>query len=178
MAADLTRPSVWIKGLAAFWRHDKTREAIGVLAMAAAVLTLAALATFDPHDPCFFTFASMTDRQVRGHAPGFALERDARPVARQAVEIRAEKAGEAFELVERARRVERLGVEFHGGMRGVDAGMSATALLVAARMRRAVGAEKKFRIAGCRGFDERLAVQFALDDRQAAALPAPGSQSR
>ena len=65
MAADLTRPSVWIKGLAAFWRHDKTREAIGVLAMAAAVLTLAALATFDPHDPCFFTFASMTDRQVR-----------------------------------------------------------------------------------------------------------------
>jgi hypothetical protein len=56
---------VWIKGLAAFWRYDKTREAIGVLAMAVAVLTLAALATFDPHDPCFFTFASMTDRQVR-----------------------------------------------------------------------------------------------------------------
>jgi len=65
VAADLTRPSVWIKGLATFWRHDKTREAIGVLAMAAAVLTLAAVATFDPHDPSFFSFASMTDRQVR-----------------------------------------------------------------------------------------------------------------
>jgi S-DNA-T family DNA segregation ATPase FtsK/SpoIIIE len=55
---------VWIKGLAAFWRHDKTREAIGVLALAASVLALAALATFDPHDPCFFTYASMTGRQV------------------------------------------------------------------------------------------------------------------
>ncbi len=64
MTADLTRPSVWIKGLAAFWRHDKTREAIGVLALAASVLALAALATFDPHDPCFFTYASMTGRQV------------------------------------------------------------------------------------------------------------------
>ncbi|MBS1117559.1 MAG: hypothetical protein H6Q87_1943, partial [candidate division NC10 bacterium] len=38
VAVDLTRPSVWIKGVAAFWRHDKTREAIGVLAMATAVL--------------------------------------------------------------------------------------------------------------------------------------------
>jgi S-DNA-T family DNA segregation ATPase FtsK/SpoIIIE len=28
------------------------------------VLALAALATFDPHDPCFFTYASMTGRQV------------------------------------------------------------------------------------------------------------------
>jgi S-DNA-T family DNA segregation ATPase FtsK/SpoIIIE len=65
VTADLTRPSVWIKGLASFWRHDKTREAIGVLALAAAVLVLAALATFDPHDPCFFTYASVTDRQVR-----------------------------------------------------------------------------------------------------------------
>ncbi len=65
MAADLTRPSVWIKGVAAFWRHDKTREAIGVLAMAAAVLCLAALATFNPRDPSFFTYASGSDRQVR-----------------------------------------------------------------------------------------------------------------
>lgn len=65
MAADLTRPSVWIKGMAAIWRHDKTREAVGVLAMAAAVLLLAALATFDPHDPNFFTYASTSERQVR-----------------------------------------------------------------------------------------------------------------
>jgi DNA segregation ATPase FtsK/SpoIIIE, S-DNA-T family len=65
VTVDLTRPSVWIKGVAAFWRHDKTREAVGVLAMAAAILSLAALATFDPHDPCFFTYASASDRQVR-----------------------------------------------------------------------------------------------------------------
>jgi S-DNA-T family DNA segregation ATPase FtsK/SpoIIIE len=64
VAADLTRPSVWLNGLLAFWRHDKTREAVGVLAMAAAVLTLAALATFDPRDPSFW-FASGADQQIR-----------------------------------------------------------------------------------------------------------------
>jgi S-DNA-T family DNA segregation ATPase FtsK/SpoIIIE len=61
----LTRPSVWIKGAVAFWRHDKTREAVGVLSMAGAVLILASLATFDSHDPSFFTYAGATDRQVR-----------------------------------------------------------------------------------------------------------------
>ncbi len=64
MAADLSRPSVWIRSLLAFWRHDKTREGAGVLAMAGAVLVLASLATFDPQDPSFFTFAS-ADRLVR-----------------------------------------------------------------------------------------------------------------
>jgi len=53
---DLSRPSVWLKGLAAVWRHDKTREAVGVLAMAGAVLALAGLASFDPRDPSFFTY--------------------------------------------------------------------------------------------------------------------------
>ena len=65
MAVDLTRPSVWLKGLLAFWRHDKTREAVGVIAMAASVLILAALATFDFHDPSFFTYASSTERQIQ-----------------------------------------------------------------------------------------------------------------
>ena len=51
--------------MAAFWRQDKTREAVGVLAMAAAILSLTALATFDPHDPCFFSYASVSERQVR-----------------------------------------------------------------------------------------------------------------
>ncbi len=64
MAADLSRPSVWLKGLASFLRHDKTREGIGVLAMATAVLTLASLWTFDPQDPSFFTYVSGADRQV------------------------------------------------------------------------------------------------------------------
>ena len=60
MAPDLTRPSEWLNLLLAFLRHDKTREAIGVLAMTAAILTLASLATFDPRDPSFFNFASET----------------------------------------------------------------------------------------------------------------------
>ncbi len=62
---DLSRPSEWIKGLGAFLRHDKTREGIGVLAMAAAILILASLATFDPQDPSFFSYASSaTERSV------------------------------------------------------------------------------------------------------------------
>ncbi|HSB72690.1 MAG TPA: DNA translocase FtsK [Candidatus Methylomirabilis sp.] len=65
MTVDLSRPSVWLKGLVAFLRHDKTREGIGVLAMAAAVLTLASLATFDPQDPSFFAYATTADRQVQ-----------------------------------------------------------------------------------------------------------------
>jgi S-DNA-T family DNA segregation ATPase FtsK/SpoIIIE len=54
----MTRPSEWLKLLAAFFRHDKTREGIGVLAMAAAVLILAGIITFDPQDPSFFNYAS------------------------------------------------------------------------------------------------------------------------
>ena len=65
MSRDLSRPSVWLKGILAVLRHDKTREAIGVLAMAAAVLTLASLATFDPQDPSFFSFAGDFDGGIR-----------------------------------------------------------------------------------------------------------------
>lgn len=66
MAPDLTRPSEWLKLVAAFFRHDKTREAIGVLAMAAAILAFVSLATFDPRDPSFFNYASegATERQI------------------------------------------------------------------------------------------------------------------
>ena len=64
MAMDLSRPSQWLKVLAAFFRHDKTREGIGVLAMAAAILTVAGLATFDPRDPSFFNYASTVGGQV------------------------------------------------------------------------------------------------------------------
>jgi S-DNA-T family DNA segregation ATPase FtsK/SpoIIIE len=65
VSRDLSRPSVWLQGVLAVLRHDKTREAIGVLAMAAAVLTLASLATFDPHDPSFFSFAGDLDGGIR-----------------------------------------------------------------------------------------------------------------
>ncbi|HSB81744.1 MAG TPA: DNA translocase FtsK [Candidatus Methylomirabilis sp.] len=54
-----------MKGLATFLRHDKTREGIGVLAMAAAILSLASLTTFDPQDPSFFAYATTTERQIQ-----------------------------------------------------------------------------------------------------------------
>jgi S-DNA-T family DNA segregation ATPase FtsK/SpoIIIE len=65
MAMDMSRPSEWLELLASFFRHDKTREGIGVLAMATAILTVASLATFDPRDPSFFNYASPVGRQVR-----------------------------------------------------------------------------------------------------------------
>jgi S-DNA-T family DNA segregation ATPase FtsK/SpoIIIE len=61
---DMSRPSEWLKLLAAFFRHDKTREGIGVLAMATSVLIVASLVTFDPRDPSFFNYASAVGRQV------------------------------------------------------------------------------------------------------------------
>ncbi len=64
MAEDLNRSSGWLKGLTAFLRHDKTREAVGVLAMATAILTLASLATFDPRDPSFFSYASTIEEPI------------------------------------------------------------------------------------------------------------------
>lgn len=63
--ADLTRPSVWLKGLLAFLRYDKAREGMGVLAMAGGIMILAALATFDAQDPSFFTYVPAAERQVK-----------------------------------------------------------------------------------------------------------------
>ena len=49
--------------------------------------------------------------QAVGQRPVLAAQRDAAGVARQAVEIGAVKAGEAFELVQRAGGVEGLRVQ-------------------------------------------------------------------
>ena len=67
MAPDLTRLSEWLKLLAAFFRHDKTREGIGVLAMTGAILILAGVATFDPQDPSFFNYASSNPPEQQIH---------------------------------------------------------------------------------------------------------------
>jgi S-DNA-T family DNA segregation ATPase FtsK/SpoIIIE len=64
VAEDLNRTDGWFRALTAFFRHDKTREGIGVLAMAAAILMLASLATFDPQDPSFFSYASTIEDQI------------------------------------------------------------------------------------------------------------------
>jgi hypothetical protein len=63
-----------------------------------------------------------------GYRPGFALERDARGVARQAIEVRAELAGEAFEFVQLACRIENVGIQFQRGVRGVETGTTAGAV--------------------------------------------------
>jgi S-DNA-T family DNA segregation ATPase FtsK/SpoIIIE len=63
-----------VKSFLDFWRHDKTREGVGVLAMAAAILSLAALATFDPQDPSFFTFAGSIEREIRNAVGRFGAE--------------------------------------------------------------------------------------------------------
>src|SRR5436190_905768 len=56
------------------------------------------------------------------HGPFLAQQRDGVLVAWQAVEVGAEVAREALELVERAGLLERRGVELDRGMRAVDAG--------------------------------------------------------
>src|SRR6185437_16893963 len=98
-----------------------------------------------------------------GHLPGLAHQRDGAFVLRQAIERRAEPRGEVLEALERAGLLERAGVELERGVRRVHAGTAAGALLVAARMRRAVGAEEELRITRRGGLDQRLAVLFALE---------------
>src|SRR5205823_1750743 len=60
------------------------------------------------------------------HSPIFAHERDRIRIARQAVEVRAEMACEAFEPVERAGVLESLCVEGHRERGGIAAGAAAT----------------------------------------------------
>src|SRR3989338_7621304 len=78
--------------------------------------------------------------------PAFLAQRDLAGVARQAVEVRAVKAGKPFQPVQRAKLFKGFGVQLEGGVRGVDAGAAAGGFLGVLRVRRAVGAEEKFRV--------------------------------
>ena len=79
-------------------------------------------------------------------------------VRRQAVEGRAGAARELLEPVERAGRLERLGVQLERAERGVAAGAAARVLLQRGRMRRAVGAEEEAPASRRRRGDERAPV--------------------
>src|SRR6185369_8140110 len=92
------------------------------------------------------------------HRPGELLQRHGRLVRRHAVEGRAGTAGELLEAVERARRLERLGVQLEGAESGVAAGAATRMLLERSRMRCAVGAEEKAPAPGSRRFDEGAPV--------------------
>ncbi|CAM2144453.1 hypothetical protein PT2222_160049 [Paraburkholderia tropica] len=101
-----------------------------------------------------------------GQRPLFAAQRDLLGAARQAVEVRTEEAREAFELVERARVVERFGVELERVQRRVATRAAAGVFLQALRVRRAVGAEEEARVARRGRLDQRHAMRLALEDRQ------------
>ena len=91
-------------------------------------------------------------------------------VRRQAVEGRAGAARELLEPVERAGRLERLGVELERAERGVAAGAAAGVLLQRGGMRRAVGAEEEAAAARGRGGDEGATMLLALEHRQAVVV--------
>ena len=71
----------------------------------------------------------------------------------RAVEVRAEEAGEALQKIQGADVLKGFGVELDGGMGGEDAGAAALALFGVPPVGRAVGAEKKLRIAARGGAD-------------------------
>src|SRR5271170_2690492 len=64
----------------------------------------------------------------RGH-PGLLEQCDGAIVARQTVKVRAEMTGERFQAIEAAGRLERLGIEFDGGVSGEHPGRAAGTLL-------------------------------------------------
>src|ERR1019366_10485675 len=91
-------------------------------------------------------------------------------IARQAMEGRAVETGERFELVERARGVERLGVELERAEGGIAAGTAARVLLERRSVRRAVGAEEEAFAARGRRRHQRSPMLFAFQDGQAVVV--------
>ena len=80
------------------------------------------------------------------------------------------KAGEGFETIQRIGLLKHFCIQFNRRVRGVDAGVPACGFLISARMRRAVGAEKKLFVATGGGLDQREPMRFALQDRPAVMM--------
>ena len=79
-------------------------------------------------------------------------------------------AGKRFQSVQPPESIERLCIEFNCCMCGVDASATAGNFLGMPRMRCAVSAQKKLRIATrCRA-KQRLSVHFAFQHRQAVVM--------
>src|SRR5256886_12659288 len=85
-------------------------------------------------------------------------------------EVGTVAGGEGLEALERAGRLEGLRVQLDAGVRGEDAGAAARGFLGVARVRRAVGAEKQPRAAARHGAEQRRAVSFRLERRQAVVV--------
>ena len=107
-----------------------------------------------------------------GRGPALAGQGDGAGVARQAVEGGAVEAGEGFQLVQSTGVVEDFGVHLDGGMRRVATGAARGVLLEVGGVRRAVGTQEEFGAAAGGGFDQRQAVGFALEHRQAVVVRA------
>ena len=83
------------------------------------------------------------------------------------------EAGEAFQQGQRTQLFEGFGIKFDSGMRGINTGAASSGFLGILRMRRAVGAEEKFRITGLDYGDSLLgrtihlipSIYFFLDPR-------------
>src|SRR6187399_71682 len=94
--------------------------------------------------------------------PGLARERHIVAVPRQSIEVGAEVTREPFEAIERACRLERLRVKSQCDGRRIATRAAARIFLGVLRMRRGIGAEKKFRAAARRGCEQRFAMPLAL----------------
>ena len=108
----------------------------------------------------------------RRHLPLFFAQRDGLGVARQSVVVRTIKTGEGFQLVQRARCLERFGIQLDGVVRGVATGAAAGILFGVLRVWGAVGAEEEFFVAAGGGFHQCFAVCLAFQDRQAVEVRA------
>ena len=101
-------------------------------------------------------------RQLLWNLPCLLDQHNAVLIDRQAIELGAEYAREVFEFAERVSGSKRFGIQLDAGMRCVNARAAARILFRAARMRRAVGTEKEFRVAAGRRRDQCTAVILAL----------------
>src|SRR6185437_2928778 len=114
----------------------------------------------------------LAERIARGDLPGLLDEGDPFFVARQVIEIRAEVGRKALQSSQGADGFEDFRIQLDGRGRGEHAGAAASRFLRAARVRRAVCAEKEAGIAAGDDLQKRAPVRFRLEHRQAIVMRA------
>ena len=111
-----------------------------------------------------------SESKLGRRAPGAPFEGDRALVARQAVKVGTEAGGEILQSWQCTQLLEHFGVQLDAGVGAEYSGAAAGAFLGVARVRGAVGAEEKTRIAARHDRQQRLAIGFALEHRQAVVV--------
>src|SRR5687768_10741985 len=100
--------------------------------------------------------------KFRRYLPAFFLQRNTVPVTRQPVEIRAMKAGECFQLIQRACLFKDFRIKLDRRVGGINTCAAAGIFLCGSGMGCAICSKEKFRVAAGGGFYQFSPMSFTL----------------